>query len=225
MPTYLQNNQSTQITDPKKKVEEGAVPALTTAHLGLALDASISMRPLAEPATQAVNQLLNDQKELNPASRFTLTSFGDSTRPMFENIVLADAPSLGPDRYRADGSSTALNDAILDIISRISKDVSRSTPVLIAILTDGAENSSQATTQDVFSVITYRRTTYHWQFIFIGPPEAESYALRIGIPKSNFVPFSANSAAVRAIIGRLSKAFAAYQLGDRQYALKLHNPS
>lgn len=225
MPTYLQNNPSTQITDPKKKVGEGAVPALSTAHLGLALDASISMRPLAASAIQAVNQLLNDQKELNPASRFTLTSFGDSTRAMFENIVLVDAPSLGPDRYRADGSSTALNDAILDIISRISKQVQRSTPVLIAILTDGAENSSQATAQDVFSVITYRRSTYHWNFVFIGPPEAESYALQIGIPKSNFVPFSADPASVHLIIKRLSKSMRAYQLGDRRYALKLHNPS
>ena len=99
-----------------------------------------------------------------------------------------------------------------------------STPVLIAILTDGAENSSQATTQDVFSVITYRRTTYRWNFVFIGPPEAESYALQIGIPKSNFVRFSADPAGIHFIIKRLSKSMRAYQLGDRRYALKLHNP-
>jgi len=228
MPTYIQNKPSRQITDRNIK-EVGAVQRSSSltpaaAHLSLTLDASISMRNLVNPAIDAVNRLLAEQKEVNPRSRFTSTSFGDYVRAIIENAALADAPLIGRDLYRADGGSTALNDGILDIISRISKDVSRSTPVLIAILTDGAENSSQATTQDVFSVVTYRRTTYHWNFVFIGPPEAESYALQIGIPKSNFVPFSADPAGIHFIIKRLSKSMRAYQLGDRRYALKLHNP-
>jgi hypothetical protein len=112
---------------------------------------------------------------------------------------------------------------ILDIIGRIGKKVSRSTPVLIAILTDGGENSSRATVEDVFSVITYRRTTYRWGFIFIGPPEAEWYALRIGIAKNNIVPFTTDPAGIRSIIERLSKSMTAYQLGDPRYVLKLRN--
>jgi hypothetical protein len=227
MTAYIQNQSSSQITDPQIRVVGGAVKqgAITpaAAHLGLTLDASISMRKLVDPAIQAVNQLLSEQKQLNPQSRFTATSFGDSPRAMIENIALGDAPSLGRDLYRADGGSTALNDGILDIIGRIGKGVSRATPVLIAILTDGGENSSRASIEDVFSAITYRRTTYHWGFVFIGPPEAESYALRIGIAKSNIVSFSTDSAGIRSIIERLGKSMIAYQLGDSRYALKLKN--
>ena len=64
---------------------------------------------------------------------------------------------------------------------------------------------------------------YRWGFIFIGPPEAEWYALRIGIAKSNFVSFSTDPAGIRSIIERLSKSMAAYQLGDSRYALRLRN--
>jgi hypothetical protein len=219
MPDYIQNQPSSQITNQNRRGESGAVKpsgSLThaAAHLGLTLDASSSMRDLVDPATQAVNRLLAEQKGVNPQSRFTSTSFGDSVRAIIENAGLADAPLFGRDLYRADGSSTALNDGILDIISRIGKQVSRSVPVLIAILTDGGENSSRGSIEDVFSVITYRRTTYHWGFVFIGPPQAQRYALSIGIPKSNFVSFSTDPAGIRSIIERLSKSMAAYQLGD-----------
>lgn len=197
------------------------VPAF--AHLGLTLDASLSMRDLVDPAIQAVNRLLSEQKALNPASRFTSTSFSDHVRAMIENIALAEAPLIGRDLYSADGSSTALNDAILDIISQIGKLVSRSTPVLIGILTDGRENASRASLEDVFSVVTYPRTTYRWQFIFMGPPEAEWYALHIGIAKSNSVPLSTDPVGIRSVIERLSKSMTAYQLGDPRYVLKLRN--
>jgi hypothetical protein len=227
MPSYIANKPSSQITDPKIGELGAAKPigSLTpaAAHLGLTLDASISMRNLVDPAIEAVNRLLAEQKEVNPHSRFTATSFGDCSRPIIENVALADAPLVSRDLYCADDGSTALNDGILDIIQRIGKQVSRSTPVLIAILTDGGENSSRASVEDVFSIVTYRRTTYRWGFIFIGPPEAEWYALRTGIPKSNFVSFSTDPAGIRSIIERLSKSMAAYQLGDARYSLKLRN--
>jgi hypothetical protein len=72
-------------------------------------------------------------------------------------------------------------------------------------------------------MISYRRTTYDWQFIFIGPEAALPYALSIGIPQSNVVSFNADPAGMRLIMSRLSKSMRAYQLGDRRYALKLHN--
>src|SRR5258708_39995944 len=70
-------------------------------------------------------------------------------------------------------------------------------------------------------MITYRRTTYDWQFVFIGPEQALPYALRIGIPKSNVVSFSTDPAGITAIMARLSKSMQRYLLGDKRYALAL----
>jgi Mg-chelatase subunit ChlD len=78
-------------------------------------------------------------------------------------IPLPQVPVLTRTLYEPDGA-TALNDAIADMIRTISKAApSRATRVLIAILTDGGENSSRTSTDDVASMITYRRTTYDWQ--------------------------------------------------------------
>jgi hypothetical protein len=91
-------------------------------------------------------------------------------------------------------------------------------------VTDGLENSSRSfSVDDILQMITYRRKMYDWQFIFIGPKEAESYALSIGISKSNIVTFSIDAAGITAIMVRLSESMKAYQLDDRRYALKLRN--
>src|SRR5262245_60369461 len=138
-------------------------------------------------------------------------------------LPLAEVSELTSQSFVPRGG-TALNDAIAAMIMRIGKRAKRSTRVLIAILTDGGENSSREFSQDdVMRMVTYRRNTYDWQFIFIGPEEALSYALSIGIPKSNVVAFDADPAGMRQIMDRLSKSMRAYQLGDRRYTLKLRN--
>src|SRR5262249_46958406 len=122
------------------------------------------------------------------------------------------------------GGGTALNDAIGTMIQRIGRRAKRQTRVLIAILTDGAENSSRSFAQAaILQMGTYRRTTNDWQFVFIGPEEGLCYSLSIGIPKSNVVAFNTDPAGMRLVMGRLSKSMRAYQLGDHRYALKLHN--
>ena len=153
----------------------------------------------------------------------SLALFNDTSRLLYDALPIAEAPPLTRELYKPSGN-TALNDAIGQMIRAIGKRAKRQTRVLIAILTDGAENASRKFSKaDILQMITYRRTTYDWQFIFIGPPEALDYALSIGIPKSNVVSFSADAAGITAIMARLSKSMKAYQLGDRRFALKLRN--
>jgi hypothetical protein len=110
------------------------------------------------------------------------------------------------------------------MIQSIGKRSNRSTRVMIAILTDGAENSShQFSTADILQMVSYRRLNYDWQFIFIGPSQSIDYGLKIGIQRSNIVEFDTDPAGIQLIMNRLSKSVRAYQLGDRKYALKLRN--
>ena len=104
---------------------------------------------------------------------------------LYDAVPIGEVPPLSQGSYKPDGG-TALNDAIAAMIQAIGKRTKRGTRVLIAILTDGEENASRKfSIADILQMITYRRTTYDWQFIFIGPPEALDYALSVGIPKSN----------------------------------------
>ena len=102
----------------------------------------------------------------------SLALFNDTSRLLYDALPIAEAPPLTRELYKPSGN-TALNDAIGQMIRAIGKRAKRQTRVLIAILTDGAENASRKFSKaDILQMITYRRTTYDWQFIFIGPPEA-----------------------------------------------------
>jgi hypothetical protein len=72
-------------------------------------------------------------------------------------------------------------------------------------------------------MVTYRRLTHGWQFLFLGPKRALSYALSIGIPKVNTAGFETTPEELRLMLERLSRSIAAYRLGDRQFMLKLRD--
>ena len=228
MPAYLQNQPASAKTlQPNSQLREGvggAVPVpLQPPELGFVLDRSGSMASLCTEAISGFNHLLSEQRSVNSSALFSLSLFDHENILIHDAVPLADIPDLTPHSFVPRGG-TALNDAIAAMIQRIGHRARRQTRVLVAILTDGMENSSRQFSQDdVMRMITYRRSTYDWQFVFIGPADALPYALSIGIPKSNVVAFNADPAGIRQIMQRLSKSMAAYQLGDRRYALKLHN--
>ena len=228
MPAYIQNQPaSAKVVQPNfqlKGERGGAVPdVINPPELGFVLDRSSSMETLQAEAIAGFNTLVDEQRKLEPPASFSFALFSNEVSFLYDGIPLPEVPPLTPALYEPDGG-TALNDAIGSMIQRIGKRAKRSTRVLIAILTDGRENvSRQFSRDDILSMITYRRTTYDWQFIFIGPEEALAYALSIGIPRSNVVSFDTDPAGMKLIMDRLSKSMRAYQLGDRKYALKLHN--
>jgi hypothetical protein len=181
------------------------------------------MTSLSSEAITGFNTLITEQRSVNSSALFSLSLFDHEDLLVHDALPLAEVPELTTKTFAPRGA-TALNDAIATMIQRLGKRAKRSTSVLIAILTDGAENASHQFSQDdVMRMITYRRATYDWQFVFIGPKDALAYALSIGIPRSNVVAFNADPAGLRLIMSRLSKSMRAYQLGDCRYALKLHN--
>ena len=225
-PAYIQNQPTgAKVLESKFQLGgKGALPdTLQPPELGFVLDRSASMSSLVNEAVTGFNTLVDEQRTVAPPANFSLSLFNYGIKLLYDAIPLPEVPPLTAALYEPDGG-TALNDAIGSMIQGIGKRAKRSTRVLIAILTDGAENSSRAFRQtDILSMVAYRRTTYDWQFIFIGPLGSESYALSIGIPKSNIVNFSADATGIKTVMARLSKGMKAYQLGDRRYMLKLRN--
>jgi hypothetical protein len=178
MPSYIQNNPAGR--QPAVKID-GIVPprAAGAPELGFVLDRSESMKRLVDQAIAGFNDLVGEQRTLQDAagqgSGFSLTLFNDNIRLLYNALPIAEVPPLTRELYEPAGG-TALNDAIGSMIQTIGKRATRSTRVLIAILTDGAENSSRSfSVADILQMIAYRRKTYDWQFIFIGPPNSEAY--------------------------------------------------
>ena len=95
--------------------------------------------------------------------------------------------------------------------------------VLVAILTDGQENSSvRFSKAEIFELISFRRAACDWQFLFMGVgSQTVPTGLSFGIQRSNIVEFGADPEGIRKVMLALSGAIRAYQLGNRNYALLL----
>ena len=69
--------------------------------------------------------------------------------------------------YIPDGG-TALDDAIGRTIQAIGRKATRLTPVVVIIITDGGDTSSrQFSTADVRQMVSYRRRSHDWEFLFL----------------------------------------------------------
>jgi hypothetical protein len=190
--------------------------------IGMTVDRSGSMNHLSDVAVRSLNELIEQQKQIAVDSQFILTLFNDQISTIHDGIPLCEVAALSQAQYEA-GGGTALNDAIAHLIRTLSTHApGQGHKVLCVILTDGEEGCSRKhTVDDVKQMVTYRRLTHGWQFLFLGPESALSYALAIGIPKVNTAGFETTPEGLRLMLERLSNSVAAYRLGDRQFTLKL----
>jgi hypothetical protein len=192
--------------------------AISAPQFGLVLDRSDSMDSLRTEAIDGVNHLLSEQ---SADSLFSLTLFNDRVSLVHAAVPIRDVPALTRETYVPQGG-TALNDGIGTTIQCVGRHASRLSPALVAIVTDGGENSSSKfTLSDIGQMVGYRQGVHNWAFVFLGPVSARYYAQSIGIPAENFVSFTASAAGLKTILDRLSKAAAAFSLGDRNYILRL----
>ena len=229
MPTYKQNQNSSEIVksskvvfaDPKKLTIAGPL------EIGFTLDASSSMMRLFAAAAVGYNAFIDEQQKLGPGAHFTFNTFETRVHPIHGCIPIESVPSIDASFLIGNGcGATALLDGIGDVIRKVGirfdelRKGGRNPRAIIAILTDGAENSSVTfSQQEIFQMIHYRRTVHAWEFLFICADEGgERYGLALGIPKRNICRFSTNPDEIRALMGRLSKAVGAYRLGDRNFA-------
>jgi hypothetical protein len=193
-------------------------------EIGFVLDASSSMSGVAAQAIKGFNALLAEQKKIAGSAHFSLTLFNNKLEPVYDGIPLAEIGALSTETYRPAGG-TALFDGIGTMIDTIAARTDQSSKVIIAILTDGAENSSQEYSLDqVAERIFTRRISYDWQFLFLSAsPDALRTGINLRIAKSNIIDFTASPDGISVILAKLNAGLSAYRLGDKRYALKLRN--
>jgi hypothetical protein len=223
MPTYKQNSQS-ELALSQKPLEFAKPAALITAgpfEMGFTLDTSDSMNRLLDAAATGYNTLISEQREFGPGC-LTFNTFASTVRPIHSGLELSSVPKIDRLFLSLHSGATALLDGIGSIIKAVSErtDKGCGSRALIAILTDGNENSSSFYRfEDVFAMIHYRRSVHKWEFLFMCANQCgEGYGLSLGIQKSNICRFDTDPGEIKLLLGRLSKAVGAYRLGDRNFA-------
>jgi hypothetical protein len=180
-------------------------------EIAFILDRSGSMESMTSAAIAGFNDFLeaqqttvDDRGQPIPAT-FTLILFDHESLPVHNRAPIHTARPLTHETYQPRGN-TALLDAIGRTIDYIGSELAatpepeRPAKVIIAILTDGQENSSQQFTMaDINQRITHQTEKYQWEFLFLAAnQDAIATAANIGIIAHNAATFVADDADLRA---------------------------
>lgn len=175
-----------------------------TTEIAIILDRSGSMQSLLNDAIGGYNAFLAAQRREpgSEATHLTLVLFNNLYQA-FQPVPLAEVPDLTPATFLPAGGT-----ALLDAIGRTVSDLTaafaarpaeaRPGKVIIAILTDGEENSSTTYSQLHIADLISAKRELGWEFIFLAADQdAIAAAKTLNIPAGdtfNFTQYTAYTA-------------------------------
>jgi len=161
------------------------------------LDRSGSMSDTAADSIGGYNTFIKKQIEQDPDCRITLVLFDHEYNVLYENTHVNDVVELDSNTYIPRGN-TALNDAIGKTIVTVRErhvkmaESDRPTNVVVAILTDGMENSSKEyEPSNIKTLIEKYETEYNWKFLYLAAnQDAFLVGKNYGFQQANSVTFN-----------------------------------
>jgi hypothetical protein len=176
-------------------------PNLT--EIAFVMDRSGSMESMKVEAIGGFNAFIQEQMKGPGEVRFTLILFDNEYLKVIDHQPLPSVQKLTDATYEPRGS-TALLDAmgrtIDEIGQRLAKTPEQDRPghVIIACMTDGAENASRHySNSKLAAMIELQRTSYSWEFVFLGATlEAREMAKSWTVPDQDIDSFVASAAGV-----------------------------
>lgn len=129
------------------------------------------MHSIVDDTVGGFAAFVKDQQSVAGSCRLSLAQFDDSYEKVYASVDIQDVPPL---RLIPRGS-TALYDAMVRLIGDAGAELAalpeqkRPGTVLIAVLTDGHENSScEATGDMVKEIVERQQSEWGWQFTYLG---------------------------------------------------------
>ncbi|GAB4079023.1 vWA domain-containing protein [Nostocoides australiense] len=187
-------------------------------HIYFLLDRSGSMQSIKSDTEGGFAAFVEEQRKTSGRCRVTLAQFDTTYDVVYQDRDLAEVPPLD---LQPRGMT-----ALLDAIGRLVTDAGRRLAalpeeqrpgtVVVAIMTDGMENSSHEWTHPaVKSLIEQQEQGYNWQFLYMGADQdAIEVGNSIGIAAQNSLTYSRGNvdhamAAAASMVGDLRRARAA----------------
>lgn len=185
-------------------------------HIAVVLDRSGSMDSIKREIIGGFNSFLKDQQEVPGTATMTLVQFDNEIDRLADFKPLAEIKPLDETTYVPRGM-TKLYDAIgltvKTVKESIAKAVEKPTKILVAILTDGMENSSQEYQTDSIRSLLEAQQKEGWEFTFIGANQ-DAILTAKGIGLSNAasnITYSATPMGAQNIMRSMSAAVASFR--------------
>lgn len=174
----------------KKKIEEKKE---TKTELVMILDESGSMYRLKEDTIGGYNDLISKQKKIKGICNVTTVLFNTKVHALCKSLDIKKVEELKDDDYNP-GGCTALFDAVGQTIAtlenKLKSDNSKDVKVIVAITTDGLENSSVEYDQHTIKTMIENKKEEGWDFLFLGANiDVVKEAAKIGIRKDKTISF------------------------------------
>lgn len=160
-------------------------------YIGISRDHSGSMYSLAGHASKDYNMTINSIKT---ASRehgcdtiVSVVECGGTVRRVVTNSSVDQLTELTEHKYKTNGD-TPLFDSIDDLIKTIQHTPDCGEPgvtFLIIAITDGEDNASRISGQQLSTKIRALQQTDRWTFVFRVPKGYSNSLVRLGIPEGN----------------------------------------
>jgi uncharacterized protein YegL len=182
--------------------------------VAMLVDRSGSMSSSLDEMESGLNSFITDQAALPGSGAVMLAEFDDRYEVAWPMQPLSGAPRY----YLRPRGRTALYDAIGRYIGDINERLGQENeyrPVIVVIVTDGAENASHEwDLPTVKEWIKHQREVYGWTFVFLGANlDAVRTATRFGIPEQAALTFDTRHG--RAAYRLLSKHVADVRKGNK----------
>lgn len=194
-------------------------------EIAVVMDRSGSMASIKDDVIGGFNTFLKEQKSAPGDVTFTLVLFDNEFLTPYYAVDIQKVPDLNQFNYTPRGS-TALYDAvgrtIDEIGKRLDKHSEKPDKVIVAILTDGEENSSSKYTRDqVASMIKHQESKYAWEFVFLAAnQDAFQTGASLNIKACNTANFAATAQGARDAYRSMSDMTMSYRADPSQ---KLQN--
>lgn len=179
------------------------------------LDRSGSMATIREDIVNGLNTFINEQRKITGDVTFTLVNFDDGYEVIHNAVPIS---TVGKCDLIPRGS-TALRDAIGRTLTSMGtrfsamKEEDRPGLVIVAIVTDGQENSSKEyTNPQIKKMIETQESVYNWKFTYIGANQ-DSFKVSAGLGISSALDYSQGMSAFNALTGTVSRARSNYTRG------------
>jgi len=202
----------------------------STTEVAFILDRSGSMQSIAEGAINGFNSFLNDQQKDHEEypTRLTLTLFDTVFEVPFSSLPVPEILPLDSKTYKPDGC-TALLDAIGHTVDELGKrlaampEAERPGKVIVAILTDGLENSStRYSWRKISQMIKHQTEVYKWEFLFLGAnQDAIATASKMSIEADNSATIKCSMDGMRHNSALLARSVRSSKRGEAKPSLSI----
>ena len=198
-------------------VEYVDVPTNEKTHIICILDRSGSMSSIMDDSIGGFNTFLKQQKELPDEATITIALFDDKYELLYDNVNIKKAKELTSNDWYPRGM-TALYDAVGKTINTEKAKFAtldkkdKPNKVLVCIVTDGYENSSQEFDINDIKKLIKNCEKDDWNFIYLAANQsAFDVGTSFGVSAGNTFTYTTSSAGVNTMNRKLNKATTMYR--------------